>query len=106
MIITNNIYTIFDNIDEAIERWDDFDSKIKIWIEGDKLKTTNSNGKQVNLTKKHLSSFENSDELLKEIKSHLKFQKPKQTLKEFNDLQILRNKFIHCELYSEKTRIL
>lgn len=102
MIITNNIYTIFDNIDEAIERWDDFDSKIKIWIEGDKLKTTNSNGKQVNLTKKHLSSFENSDELLKEIKSHLKFQKPKQTLKEFNDLQILRNKFIHCELYSEK----
>lgn len=104
MIFTNEFYTIFENYEEACGYWDDYDTILKIWIEDGKLKTTNSRGDTINFTKTHCKRIKNkpADDLMNEITEQAFKERPKQTLKEFNDSQILRNKKIHIDLYSEK----
>lgn len=101
MITSNNFYTIFENFEEFKNECDKYDSQLKIWIENKKLKTMSKN-KPVNFTKEHCAIFDNPDEIMKEIKINAFKEKPKQTLQEFNDKQILINQTLQANLYSEK----
>lgn len=71
MITTNKNFTLFKDYQSAIDEWDKYDSFLITWIENGKLKTTNSKGKIVNLTKSHCKNFDNPEKILNDIKFSL-----------------------------------
>ena len=96
MIYTCEEFTIFDNIDEATEMWDNYKG-LKIWLDPTKKKLmiTNLKGKEVSLTKTQLKSYDNPDVLLSKIKEHSGLLKPKKSASKTktvnNDLQNIHN---------------
>lgn len=73
MIFSNDNYVIFENIDEAIDKWDEFTQPLKVWVEDGKLKIPNAQSKTISFTKTQAKKyFDESvlDDMMKEIKQN------------------------------------